>query len=57
MFDAFEDISRDRELRPFSELGSLVLALEVDVLNPALMSSCSMLVISSVLLIIDIDVL
>lgn len=37
VFHALEDISRDRKLRPFSELGSLILALEVDVLDPTLM--------------------
>lgn len=35
MLEALEDIGRDRELRPLSKLGSLVLAVEVDVLHPA----------------------
>jgi hypothetical protein len=42
MLDTFEDVGRNWELRPFSELSSLGLALEVDFLDPAMMlgSSC-----------------
>ena len=35
MLDTLEDIGGDRELPSFSELSSKVLALEVDVLDPA----------------------
>ncbi len=37
MFYAFEDIRRHGELRPLSKLGALILALQVDVLHPAVM--------------------
>ena len=43
VFDAFEDIGRDGELRPLSKLGSLVLALEVDVLHPGVVARGSSL--------------
>jgi hypothetical protein len=43
MLDTFEDVRGDGELRPFPELGPLGLALEMDVLNPALMFSSSYL--------------
>lgn len=36
VFHALEDIAGDRELRPLSELGSLGLTVEVDVLHPAM---------------------
>ena len=45
MFHALEDVICERELGPFSELGSLVLAFDVDVLDPAVMGSGSMLLI------------
>jgi hypothetical protein len=37
MFQALEDVVGDRELRSLSELCSLGLALEMDVLHPAVM--------------------
>jgi hypothetical protein len=37
MLDAFKDIGRDGELRSPSKLASLGLAVEVDVLHPAVM--------------------
>ena len=36
VLNTLEDIRCNRELRPFSELGSLILALEVDILHPVL---------------------
>lgn len=38
VLDALEDVGCERELRSLSELSSPVLALEVDVLHPALMT-------------------
>ena len=37
MLEALKDVGRNRELRSLSKLGSLSLAVEVDVLHPAVM--------------------
>ena len=43
MLEALKDVGRDRELRSLSKLGSLGLAVEVDVLHPAVMITGSSL--------------
>lgn len=40
VLDTFEDVGSDGKLRSFSELGPLILTLEVNVLDPALVLSC-----------------